>query len=166
MNREEQDQADTAEAVLAEFGVQHALRFLNELTPHRFTGVYRFDHPVLRNLRLFDRENPELEIGADSPLRETYCSIVGEQQAPFFTPDAARDARLGEHPAREHVVSYTGVLLRDEHGVPFGTLCHFDLRPQPVPRETIGLLEHMAPLILRAVLNQRDARTANTLQPE
>lgn len=152
MNREQQSIAGAAEAVLAESGVQQALRFLNELSPHRFTGIYRFDEPVLRNLRLFDRENPDLEIGVDAPIRETYCSIVWEHEKPFFTEEAARDERLSAHPAREDVISYMGVLLRDEQGHPFGTFCHFDLRPQPVPHTDIAVLEHIAPLILRAVL--------------
>ena len=31
-------------------GVHAALRYLNSRTPHRFTGVYRYDGDVLRNM--------------------------------------------------------------------------------------------------------------------
>src|SRR5919107_5315661 len=91
---------DELAGVLAECGLHAGLRFLNARTRHRFTGVYRFDPPMLRNLCLFDRENPTLRFGGDTPMRETYCSLVGAQASPFATPDAEADGRLLDHPAR------------------------------------------------------------------
>lgn len=133
-------------------GLHAALRLLNGRTSLRFTGVYRFDPPLLRNVALFDRENPGLLVGADAPLRETYCLIAGETRGPFFTADATADERLREHPARETVIAYCGVPLHVGGGTePFGTLCHFDLRSRPVPAEEILLLEAVAPLVSEAV---------------
>lgn len=138
------------ELLLEREGMHGALAFLNARTRHRFTGVYRFDPPMLRNVCLFDRENPTLRLGGDSPMRETYCSLVGEVNAPFLTNDAAADARLAEHPARASVIAYCGVPLRGEGGLCFGTLCHFDLRPRLAPLGELPLLERVAPIVARA----------------
>jgi GAF domain-containing protein len=132
-------------------GLRAALAFLNARTRHRFTGVYRFDPPLLRSVSLFDRENPTLRLGGDTPMRETYCSLVGEAAAPFSTADAGRDARLVEHPARATVIAYCGVPLRGGDGACFGTLCHFDLRPRLAPSGELALLQVVAPIVARFV---------------
>ena len=138
--------------ILAERGLHAALQFLNGRTRHRFTGVYHADPPVLRNIALFDRENPTLHLSGDiNPLRETYCSVTSGTCAPFATSDAGRDERLVDHPARGTVLSYCGVPLLHADGRAFGTLCHFDLRPRIVPTGEIPLLARVAPLILRAL---------------
>lgn len=137
--------------VIEEEGIQAGLRFLNARGPYRFTGIYRFDEPDLRSVRLFDRQNPELEIGADAPLHETYCSITGGTAAPFSTADAREDERLRAHPARETTLAYFGVPLRGPTGEAWGTLCHFDLVPQPVPTGELPLMERAASLVARAL---------------
>ncbi|HEY1696979.1 MAG TPA: ATP-binding protein [Polyangiaceae bacterium] len=137
--------------ILSTQSIHEALHFLNSRTPHRFTGIYRFDPPMLRNVALVDSYAPGVERGDDSPLSETYCSIVGDTQRGFTTEDARRDDRLRTHPARDSVVSYCGVLLRDEAGQPFGTLCHFDLLPCDVPVAEIALMEAAAPLLMSAI---------------
>jgi hypothetical protein len=146
------------EVVVAEFtqvlehdGLHAALALLNARTRHRFTGVYRFDPPMLRAVSLFDRENPTLRLGGDTPMRETYCLFVGEAGAPFATDDAACDTRLIAHPARASVIPYCGVPLRSERGTCFGTLCHFDMRPRLAPVAELLLLEGIAPVVARAV---------------
>jgi hypothetical protein len=141
---------DELESVLDGPGLHAGLRFLNARTRHRFTGVYRFDPPMLRNLCLFDRENPTLRFGGDTPMRETYCSLVGAELSPFSTPNAGEDARLTQHPARNSVIAYCGVPLMDADGQCVGSLCHFDVRPRLVPMEEVPLLELAAPLVLRA----------------
>jgi GAF domain-containing protein len=136
-------------------GVHGALRFLNGRTTYRFTGAYRFDPPLLRNVVLFDRENPDLQVSGDAPLRETYCSIVGETRAVFFTADAGRDEGLLGHPARESVLSYCGVLLQSSSVPSFGTLCHFDLTPRPVLQDEVQVLEAVAPLLAERLVRER-----------
>jgi GAF domain-containing protein len=146
---------DRFAAILAQDGLHAALAFLNARIRHRFTGVYRFDPPVLRNLALFDRENPTLALGGDTPMRETYCSLVGEAAAPFATNDAGDDERLLAHPARESVIAYCGVPLVAEDGSAFGSLCHFDFRPRLAPMSEIPLLERAAQLVMRVVAQLR-----------
>lgn len=149
-------QAHTAADILRELqealeteGVRPLLAILNARAPHRFTGIYRLEPPLLRNVHLFDRENPSLEVGADASLRETYCSITAFTAAPFATEDAAEDQRLADHPAAESTLSYCGVPLLDDAGVAVGTLCHFDLIPREIPEEEVSILEAMSEPVLR-----------------
>ena len=151
--------ARECERILAADGLHRALQFLNGRTRHRFTGVYRSEPPLLRNVALFDRENPTLQLSGDiNSLRETYCSITSGTGEPFATSDAAGDARLADHAARGTVLSYCGVPLLLDDGQPYGTLCHFDLRPRIVPADAIPVLVRVAPLILRAVSGTQGAR--------
>ncbi len=103
--------------------------------------------PLLRNLYLVDADSPELTQGNDSPLDETYCSIVGRSQQQFTTDDTRLDARLRTHPARETVVPYCGVPLRKSDGTVFGTLCHFDLIACDVPAQEMQTMQAAATLI-------------------
>ena len=113
-------------ALLQQQGVHAALGYLNHRTPHRYTGVYRFDGDMLRSEVLFDRKMPDVRTGADAPMAETYCSLVGRTEAPVQILDAAVDPQaLGiETP----VIFYCGALIRDGQGKAFGTLCHYDLQ--------------------------------------
>ena len=128
-------------------GVGDLLGYLNAHTHHRFTGLYRFDGTVLRNIALFDREQQQSLRGADSPLCETYCSIVGETQASVAIIDASSDPRAANNPERKAVLSYCGALVRDTDGTPIGTLCSFDPKPQPVMDHEIALLEATARML-------------------
>ena len=151
------ERADTFlkfEKILSTQGVHEALRFLNSRTPHRFTAMYRFEPPTLRNLMLVDSYATDVKKGEDAPLSHTYCSIVGQTARSFSTEDTRRDDRLRAHPARETVISYCGVLLRDADGNPFGTLCHFDLVPSDVPAAEMPLMEAAAPLLMKAILSE------------
>jgi hypothetical protein len=124
-----------------------ALAWLNARTRFRFTGLYHAEPPVLRNLYLVDRENPTLNVsGGVCPLDETYCAITCAREAAFATTDARRDPRLVAHPARNSVISYSGVPLRLADGRAWGTLCHFDLRPRLLSRTEADVLDAVAPL--------------------
>ncbi len=133
--------------ILSGQGVHEALRFLNGRTPHRFTGLYRFDGDTLRNVHLVDVYERGTLKGDDPPMAETYCSIVGRTEQPFAVDDTRADPRLDGHPARETVISYCGVLMRDTEGRPYGTLCHFDLQPCDVPRAELPLMERASPML-------------------
>ena len=126
-------------------GMCGALGLLNARTRYRFTGLYRADPPMLRNEYLFDRENPSISLGGDvNPLDHTYCGIVAATHAPFISIDARTDARLTNHPARDSVVSYVGVPVRNANGRIFGSLCHFDLRPRILPLDELAVLESIS----------------------
>jgi CheY-like chemotaxis protein len=135
-------------------GLHTALGFLNARCAHRFTGVYRFDGPLLRSVDLFDRLDPARPRGDDAPLVETYCSIVGDQRQAFVTTDTEADSRLTEHPARLNVRSYCGELLRNADATPFGSLCAFDLEARPVTNEFLALLHRIAPVVATKVAHQ------------
>ncbi|MBJ6107702.1 hypothetical protein JAO73_01675 [Hymenobacter sp. BT523] len=128
LNEEPAMQAEIAAfgAVLERQGVHAALGYLNGRTPHRYTGVYRFDGDTLRSEALFDRKLPEVRQGADAPLAETYCSLVGRTEALVQILDAAADPQA--RGIATPVISYCGVLIRDGQGKAFGTLCHYDLQ--------------------------------------
>lgn len=131
--------------MLSTSDLTEVLRFLNQRARFRFTGVYRTDPPLLRNVCLFDRENPSLLLGGDAtPLDRTYCGIVYDTRAPFYVEDAISDSSLTAHSARETVVSYAGVPVRDASGQVVGTLCHFDMRPRMLPDDEIKVLEGVA----------------------
>lgn len=132
------------------FGDAHAVcAALNRRVEHRFTGLYRVDPPLLRNLRLFDREHPHLVEAGPTPLAETYCSLVIAQREPFATADALADDRVSGHPAGANVRAYCGVPLRRPDGTPFGTLCHFDSVARPVPTSEIPLMQRVATLVMQ-----------------
>jgi len=138
----------TVAALLRERGLHAALAFLNARTRYRFTGLYRAAPPLLHNVALFDRENPSLAgSGAVAVLEETYCSITRHTGEPFTVDDAMRDERLTTHAARDSVLCYSGVPIRLGNGLPWGSLCHFDLRPRLVPRNELVILRDVAPAV-------------------
>ena len=130
---------------LQQQGVHAALDYLNQRTPHRYTGVFRFDGEVLRNEVLFDRHQPTVRQGADAPMAATYCALVGRQQVPLQILDAAVDPRDREIDTT--VISYCGVLIRDAQGQAYGTLCHYDLQRCQQRTTDLPLLETAAQLL-------------------
>ncbi|UYZ57427.1 GAF domain-containing protein [Hymenobacter latericus] len=126
-------------------GIHAALKYLNNRTPHRYTGIFRFDGDTLRNEALYDRYNPTQEKGADAPMEATYCSLVGRQQQPLEINDASTDLRV-KGIVDTPVVSYCGVLIRDGQGQPFGTLCHYDMQRCQERSTDLPLLEAAAQL--------------------
>jgi GAF domain-containing protein len=144
-------------AILERDGLVAALGFLNARTRYRFTGVYRFDAPILRNVALFDRENPHLRLGGDLPMLGSPCSLVEAATAPFVSPDTRHDPRFGDHRPPALVVAYCGVPLFSESRTCFGSLCHYDPRPRVVPMSEIPLLEQAAVFVMRAVAQAQHA---------
>lgn len=137
---------DDPEALLGG-DVRSTLATLNSRTRYRFTGLYRLDPPVLRNVCLFDRENPQLSFSGDIHLlADTYCSIVSATGEPFTTSDSRVDDRLAEHPARDRVISYFGIPL-SVNGEVRGVLCHFDGRPRFAPEGERAFLESVEPTL-------------------
>ena len=135
---------------LAHKGLHDALGYLNARTRHRFTGVYRFAPPVLKNVSLFDRENPQVRSAMDALLRDTYCSHIADTGEEFGMDDG-RDA-LSDIGTPRSVLAYHGVPLRDERDVCVGSLCHWDVRPRLVPDGEWAVLYAVAPLVSRAMV--------------
>ena len=128
LNQEDEMLAEigTFTALLHQQGPHGALEYLNRRTPHRYTGLFRFDDDILRNELLFDRNQATVRQGLDVPMAATYCSLVGRQEAHVNILDAAADPLAQE--IETPVVSYCGVLIRDDHGRAYGTLCHYDMQ--------------------------------------
>ena len=131
---------------LHQHGMHAALKYLNSRTPHQYSGVFRFDGATLRNEVLYDRYHPELLKGDDAPMITTYCSLVGRKQAPLEIVDATADPRV-KGLIHTPVISYCGVLIRDNEGKPFGTLCHYDMQRCEERTTDLPLLEAAASML-------------------
>lgn len=134
-------------ALLQQQGVHAAMEYLNHRTPHRYTGLFRFDGEVLRNEALFDRNQPSVRQGLDVPMAVTYCALVGQQEAPVTILDAATDPQA--QGVDTPVISYCGVLIRDTEGQAYGTLCHYDMQRCQQRTTDVPLLEAAAQLLHR-----------------
>jgi len=132
-------------ALLRQQGTHAALGYLNHRTPHRYTGLFRFEDDMLRNELLFDRALLHVQQGADVPLALTYCALVGQQEAPILILDAATDPQA--QGVATPVLSYCGVLVRNERGQAYGTLCHYDLQRCQERTTDLPLLEAAAQLL-------------------
>lgn len=136
-------------AILDRDGTRAAVVFLNSLTEHRFTVLYRFDDETLRSVCFYDSENPGMASTPDIPVMASYCVFVRDGGDTFAVSDSQHDMRVREHPKRKKIQSYCGVPLLDEDGRMFGTICHFDFRALPISDANVALMEAMAPLIQR-----------------
>lgn len=152
MNRPSHRQVVTRfrELLVAE-GLLSAIRFSNEESRHRFTAIYRFDGPTLRNVLLVDRDDPSVVTTPDLPVLESYCVYVRDASARFRTDDSPRDARTKGHAKRETVQSYCGIPIMAADGTLWGTICHFDYDPVPFGEDEVALLEALAPMVMRAI---------------
>ena len=143
---------------LSEADLFELLKYLNGLTDHRFTGVYRFEPGWVVSVALWDRENPGIRIGADVKMKESYCWLTGTGEASFVIEDASVDSRLKGHAARDAVRSYVAVLLRDRTAKQWGTLCHFDFAPRALNPLTKARLEMFRPLVEEMFVRDRRGR--------
>lgn len=141
----------TFRQTLKKTGVRAALQYLNSISTHRFTALFRFEGNTLRNLHLIDRENPQIERCPDLPVLESYCIYVRNSAKPFLIEDSLQDERVEGHPKRQIVKSYCGVPLIDVDGTLFGTICHFDFKPIPFTQGEAFLLNEVAPFLIEAI---------------
>ena len=151
--------------VMLRHGVRAALALLNARTRYRFTGLYRVEAPLLRNIHLYDRENPSLSLSGDIDMREethcAFCGPAGYRPAPTI---ARTDARPWAVPARGAILSLVGVPLRGADGRVRGTLCHFDCRPRLTPVGEREFLARVAALLIGDWLDgaARDGERVNS----
>lgn len=139
------DELQEFKAALETSGVHGALGYLNKRTPHRYTGIYRYDGDTLRSVAIYDRYEPDVQIGEDAPMAATYCSLLLKQQTLEIT-DAAEDERV-KGVVITPVVSYCGVSIKDSKGNPFGSLCHFDMKRCQQRLSDFPLLEAAAEIL-------------------
>ncbi len=132
---------------VARSGVKAGLVFLNGLTSHRFSALYRFDDRLLKNLFFFDREHPEREISEEIPVLSSYCVFVRDSRQNFTVENSLTDDRTVKHPKRLEIIAYCGVPLLDGDGKMFGTICHFDVAPRSIDLENVELMEELATVL-------------------
>lgn len=128
VEQEEPIAADLAEfsAVLRASGLHEALRFLNGRTSHRYTGVFRFDGDMLRNIAMVDKWDRSVTCRDDVPLAEAYCAYLhrtGEAVRVDHGPSDVRFPWMADSP----FLSYCGAIISDARGEHWGALCHFDV---------------------------------------
>lgn len=134
-------------------GLHAALRLLNERTPHRFTGIFRYDGEMLRNVILFDVQDPETRRGGDIPMEASYCALLpATNSGAFDFNDPHHDPIATSRAQMTPVVSYCGVLLVDPDGQPFGSLCHYDLKPCQTRISDLDMLRALAPQLASAAM--------------
>jgi GAF domain-containing protein len=133
--------------LLKEQGMRPALRFINSQSAHRFTGVYRFDGPTLRNVCLVDKEDESAPLQEDVPVESAYCLYVRDTGALFRLDDSLTDPRVEGHPLQQMVRAYCGIPLMTYSGQILGSLCHFDFTPRSISDPEVYILESIAPYI-------------------
>ena len=114
--------------ILKKEGIHATLKFLNSRTPHRFTGIYRYDRNILRNVHLFDQFDPLVTNGQDVQMEDAYCANVGRVGKGLEFSDIKTDKNIAIK-SGSPVISYCGALIMDSSGKPYGTLCHYDIKP-------------------------------------
>lgn len=138
-------------SVLGKEGLRASLAFLNSLTSHRFTSLYRFEGDRLHSITFYDREHPEVQSCEDIPIMASYCVFVRDSGAMFTTHDARSDERVQDHPKQTIVQAYCGVPILNQDGTMVGTVCHFDFQPRHIANLDVDLLESMAELVQRDI---------------
>lgn len=125
---------------------------LNLPTEYRYTSILSFEAEVLQSVWTFDRADQSVDnFPADTPISASYCALVRAEGAPFAVADATGDPRVTPRPDRESVRAYCGVPIYRQDGSMYGTLCHFDELPRPIPEGTVTALTRVAELLAPAL---------------
>lgn len=131
---------------LAEQGLLPALRFLNARTAHRYTGVFRFDGDMLRNIALIDRWEADVTGGDDVPLAQAYCAHLARTGESLTVEHGPTDARV-PWMSSSSILSYCGAVINAPDGSRWGALCHFDTLPCESSGSEVPLLDAAATLL-------------------
>ncbi len=138
--------------LLKQEGLFEAVRFLNSKSVHRFTALYVFDGPMLRNVCLVDKENDSVRQMDTIEITESYCVFVRNSGQTFIVPDSLVDERVQGHPKQATIQSYCGLPLLKSSGTQLvGTVCHFDFTPNPYSDDEVLLLEMVTPALVDAL---------------
>jgi hypothetical protein len=133
-------------ACLRDQGMLGALKFLNGRTSHRYTGVFRFDGDMLRNVALIDRWVAEVTSGEDVPLARAYCAHLARTGGTLEVAHGPTDARV-PWMADSDILSYCGAVINAPDGSRWGALCHFDTSRCESSGSEVPLLDAAAKLI-------------------
>lgn len=128
-------------------GLAQGLQLLNAPIEHRYTGVYRLESGVLRNVELIDKEGevkPEFLMAV--PLEDSFCQFV-LRDGVFRTSDSGQEPMLKGHKYQGVLLSYTGVPIVSTSGELYGTLCHFDALKRDLSEEDFQTLKDAARIL-------------------
>lgn len=122
-----------------------AVTYLNSRTPHRFSAVYKFEGEVLKNICLVDKFDPSIKESENRLISNSYCSLLTSLMSIDMISNIPEENRK----LASQVEAYGGVLIMDEFGNPYGSLCHYDLKRCEVNTNDIPLLKKVAPLVYK-----------------
>ena len=134
--------------LLDQQGIRSALVYMNGLTSHRFTALYRFANDTLKKIYFYDRENPNADSCPDIPIEASYCIFIKETGRNFKTANSIADNRLDKHAKQKEILSYCGVPLVDMDGQMFGSVCHFNFEAMPIANSMVELMEDLSTMIM------------------
>lgn len=130
--------------MLAAQGLEAGLRLLNDPVAHRYTGLFRLDQTVFRNLSLYDKQGQvRPEFLAEVPFEHSFCQFV-LRDGSFCTEHSGADGRLQGHKYQGALLSYHGVPVLDRQGELYGTLCHFDADQRSLPDDEFDFMQQAA----------------------
>ena len=132
---------------LKEDGLWAGMRYVNKLSPYRYSAVFRFEGAMLRNVCLVDREQLDVRGCPEMPVTESYCVYVRDAAAEFAVENAHMDCRVLGHPKAGRIQSYYGVPLIADDNRLLGTICHFDEGPVVLLPEVSAMLNDIAPAV-------------------
>lgn len=113
-------------------GIMAALKYLNGRIDHRFTAIYKLQGEMQRAVFIYDKlGQPDARFNAIATSDSLGQFLTAYE--PFGVTNSATDAFLREHGHRSLAASYYGVSLSPAGTKPTGSLCHFDVKPQPLP---------------------------------
>ena len=139
------------ETQLTEHGVRGALAWLNSRTQYRYTALYLVDGTVLKNIYVFDRNDPTDKPYTDTPINEAYCNLVMDTEQAIIVTDALHDARTARHSYSAAIRSFCGFPLQRADGSACGALCHFDDQPLEIDASERAMLDIAGKVLGRAL---------------
>ncbi|MEO8754023.1 MAG: GAF domain-containing protein [Casimicrobiaceae bacterium] len=133
-------------------GLPGAVSAINQTVPHRYTGIFLKDGPLLQNVALHDKQDPAPELWAPFPLGQSFCNLIVVSGDPLTVREAHTDPRVDvmQHPAGDKLQAYCGVPLIDSEGEVLGTLCHLDEKKIDARIDLVAMLQ--IPFLLRDYL--------------
>lgn len=84
---------ESARLAMRSGGIDILLKCLNRRTPHRFTGLFLFQPPLLKNIALADSWNQHTSM-PDSPIETTLCALLHNSGESFVTDDTRYEPRV------------------------------------------------------------------------
>jgi len=133
--------------LLQEKGIFEALCFINAKSEHRFTALYAFDGPSLKNICLVDKKDASVRQMEAIEVSNSYCLYVRDSGQQFVVPDSMADERVQGHPKQAVIQSYCGMPLIGSDSSMLGSLCHFDFLPVSYTDDEVSLLELISPAL-------------------